>query len=86
MVLEKAAFRKYNEKRLDTFTTRLNKEERELLDKCKEILEQPKDSTAWKQMAIIGANVLHDPLVGGIMRTLFINKRRNKERGIINFD
>jgi len=73
-------------KQQDVFTIRLNKEERELLDKCKKILEQSKDSTAFKQLANIGTNVIHDKLMGGILVTVFKNKQRNKRHGIVEFE
>jgi len=73
-------------KKLDTFTTRLNEEERQILNKSKQILEQPKDSTAWKQLALLGANVLHDKKMGMIIRIIFKNKQKNNRLGIVDFD
>jgi hypothetical protein len=70
----------------DIFTIRLNREERETLDKCKKILEQPKDSTAFKQLASIGSNVLHDNLIGNTMAIIFLNKKKNKRTGILEFE
>lgn len=89
MTLEQKPFIKYNLKEKDikdTFTIRLNKDERLELDRCKAILEQPKDSTALKTLAKIGANVLQDNLTGYILRTVFINKRRNQRTGLIEFE
>lgn len=88
-MIEKKPFRRYHlkEKEVkDIFTIRLNKEEREDLDKCKIILEQPKDSTTMKILAKIGSNVLQDNLMGYILRTVFINKRRNKRTGLSEFE
>ena len=70
----------------DTFTVRLNKEERGLLDDDKKLLEQPKDSTALKQLAHIGRIVLHDPATTRIILTVFKNKRKNKRIGLVEFE
>ena len=71
---------------LDTFTVRLNAEEREMLNEAKKILNQPKDSTALKQLSSIGAKVLHSDLTGSIIKDIFANKRRNYRTGINEFD
>ena len=68
------------------FTMRLNDEERLMLDKAKKYLEQPKDSTCMKQLAVIGYNVLHDTQTGKIISFLFKNKRNNKRLGIVDFE
>ena len=90
MALEKQPFRKYNldeeKEKPDTFTVRLNKEERADLEACKKILNQTKDSTAFKQLATIGSKVLHDPKTATIINTIFGNKRKNERLGIIEFD
>ena len=70
----------------DMFTVRLNKEQRIRLDACKSILEQPKDSTALKQLAWIGANAIHDDLMANIISVIFKNKRKNKRIGIVDFE
>lgn len=84
MVLEKEPFRKYNleETKADVFTIRLNLEEREVLNRCKRLIEQPKDSTALKTLAWIGAKVIHDPKMMYVIQTLFKNKRNNERSGI----
>jgi len=80
--IKQEAFKKYNiEKKLDTFTVRLNKDEREQLNDCKRILKQPKDSTCLKLLSSIGAKVLHDGLTGSIIKTVFENKRKNERTG-----
>lgn len=88
MVLEKVPFRSYTigESQTDTFTVRLNIEEREELKKNKKILEQSKDSTAFKQLAKIGAIVLHDPKMSDILGVIFKNKRNNKRSGVAEFE
>lgn len=68
------------------FTVRLNEEERKVLDECKKIIEQEKDSTALKTLAWIGANVIHDQNTSYILGTIFKNKRNNKRLGIIEFE
>jgi hypothetical protein len=73
-------------KRLDTFTIRLNAEERELLNKCKLLIEQEKDSTALKQLAFIGAKVIHEEKTAYTLGIVFANKRKNKRLGIIDFE
>lgn len=70
----------------DIITVRLNPEERDLLNKCKKILEQPKDSTAIKQMMMLSSYVIHDNLTSNILGVVFANKRRNKRTGIIEYD
>lgn len=72
--------------KVDSFTVRLNEDERAMLERAKKVLEQPKDSTAMKQLAVLGAIVLHDGLTGKILETVFINKRRNKRTGIIDYE
>jgi len=72
--------------RPDIITLRLNKEERKLLDNCKILLEQTKDSTAIKTLTYVGANVLHDKKTGYILSTVFKNKRNNKRSGIVDFE
>ena len=64
----------------------LNKEEQEWLDVCKQMLEQPKDSTALKLLAEIGKNVLHDKKTGMIIQAIFKNKVKNKRTDIIEFE
>jgi len=87
MNLEKESFKRYHEeKKLDSFTVRLNREERELLNKAKMIIEQEKDSTTLKQLAWIGANVIQDNSTAAILGYVFKNKRNNKRLGIVTFD
>lgn len=87
MVIEQEPFRKYNlEESSDTFTIRLNSEERILLERIKHLIEQEKDSTAMKQIAWIGAKVLLEEKTAYLLGTIFENKRKNKRLGIITFD
>jgi len=73
-------------KGIDAFTVRLNAEERELLNSSKLITEQAKDSTAIKQLAWIGAKVIHDEKIAYILGLIFKNKRKNKRLGIADFE
>ena len=76
---------KKDEKR-ETFTVSINKEERLRLNEDKKILQQTKDSTAIKQLAELGHNVLHSDLTGKSLRVVLDNKRRNKRLGIVDFE
>jgi len=66
----------------DTFTVKLNKEERELLNHLKNRIEQPKDSTALKQLAFFGAKVILDDSTAYLLDTCFKNRTKNKRLGI----
>ena len=80
MAIEQQPFTKYrldSEGSIDSFTVRLNEEERKLFEEDKKILEQEKDSTAIKQLARIGSNVLRDPQMASILGIVFKNKRNN---------
>lgn len=87
MPIEQEPFRKYNEgESTDTFTIKLNAEERAMFDKLKQVIEQKKDSTAMKQLAWIGSKVLLEEKMSYILGTIFDNKRKNKRLGIIEFE
>ena len=70
----------------DSFTIRLNKEERIQLDKDKALIEQPKDSTALKTLARIGSKVIHEEKITYILDQIIGNKRRNKRTGNVEFE
>ena len=80
--------RYHEEKQVDSFAIRLSKDgsERELLEKAKKILEQTKDSTAIKQLAWIGAEVILDQKIKRLIDNVTNNRRKNKRLGIIDFD
>ncbi len=87
MTLEQEPFTRYHEqKKLDSFTVRLNDEERKLLDLSKKVIEQSKDSTALKQLAWIGAKVLHEEKTTFMLSLVFKNKAKNSRMGIIDFE
>lgn len=81
-------FRAYNldeEKDKDdkTFTTRLTPRDREWFIPAKKLLKQPKNSTAMKQLAEIGAIVvLHDPKMSKIIDVVLGNNRRKSRLGV----
>ena len=92
MTLKKTPFRttkleeEKKEDHRETFTVSINKEERARLNEDKKILQQEKDSTALKQLAELGHNVLHSDLTGKSVRVVMSNKRRNKRLGIVDFE
>lgn len=87
MTIKKEPFVRYNlDKQVDSFSVRLNVEERKQLEEDKKLLEQPKDSTCLKQLAWLGSKVLHDDLTGNILALVFKNKRKNKRMGIVEFE
>jgi len=78
--------RQHEKKKQDSFTIYLNKEEREILSRCQKIIEQEKDSTALKQLAWIGANLLESPKIAVLLGIIYSNKRKNKRLGIVEFE
>jgi len=87
MSLEQRPFIRYNmEKKVDTFTVKLNAEERANLEAMKQILQQEKDSTALKQLAEIGSKVLLGSETKQVLEIVLNNYRRNKRLGIVTFD
>jgi len=87
MTIKQAPFTRYNEeKKADSFTVWLNKDEREILETCKVILEQSKDSTVIKQLAWIGAKTIGSPQTSELLGIIFKNKRKNQRLGVVDFD
>jgi hypothetical protein len=88
--LKKQPFRLYDEEgsKEDKFTVKLGKDfSREMLDKSKSILEQERDSTTMKQLALIGyTKVILCPETQALLAIVFKNKRNNKRQGIVTFD
>ena len=60
---------------------RLNKSEWDTLVKAMRVMQQPKPSTAVKQLVEIALNVLHRDSTGQIMRICLNNRRRNQRSG-----
>lgn len=89
MTIAKQPFRRYKlegESRRDIFTCSMNKQDREMLNKAKLLMKQPKDSTALKQLAWLGSYVLHEHLTGKAIELIIENKRRAERIGITEFE
>lgn len=89
MSIEQKPFTRYKldeEQRRDVVPVALNKLEREVLEACKEILEQEKDSTALKQLAWIGSKVIQEEKIAYLLETIYANKRKNKRIGVNQFE
>ena len=86
MPLEKEPFTStlLEEERGDrTFNIRITKRDMEWFAPAKKFINQPKNSTAMKQLAEIGAaNVLHDKKTHTILDIIQNNSRRAKRLGI----
>lgn len=85
-----APFRKYNldeeNKKVDSFTVKLNKEERLEFEQWKIAIQQTKDSSALKQLARIGSEVILDNKTKAITTTILNNYRKNKRLNIVDFE
>lgn len=67
----------------ETFTIRINTDERRQLDEAKRFIQQTKDSTALKQLAWIGLRrVLHDAETHYLLDVVLNNRRRNERTGV----
>ena len=89
MTIKQEPFVRYHEeKQVDSFAIRLSKDgsERELLEKAKKILKQSRDSTALKQLAWIGAEVILDQKIKRLIDNVTNNRRKNKRQNNIDFD
>jgi len=87
VALEQKPFIRYNaEKKRDSFTCNVNKEERAMLNFYKKKLNQTKDSTCLKQLATIGAKTLQSNLIAPVIDIVIDNKRKNKRLGIYDFE
>ena len=77
MALKKKPFVAYNigEKKTDTFTVRVNPEQRAWLEEIKEDLNIKSDSKALKIAAFVGRNVLHQLFTRPLLRYLFKKER-----------
>jgi len=86
MAIQQTPFRPYNEKKKgDSFTIWLNEEERRQLEEWKKLIRQPKDSTAVKQLATIGAKLIERQETKEIIEVLFNNDRKNTRTGINDY-
>lgn len=69
----------------EAFTVWINKEDREMLNKAKKVLQQTKDSTAFKTLAWIGAKELGSEKIAYILQQVMSNKRKNKRLNVVDF-
>lgn len=87
MTLKKVPFVRYNEDKVrDSFTVNLNVDERAILEKAKRLIQQSKDSTALKFLAILGAKYILSDNVGFLLAGVFDHKRKNARLGIVDFE
>jgi len=88
MIVNKKSFQRksLSGKTAEVLTVKLNREENQTLKSCALLLQQPKRSTALKQIASIGAKVLLDDKIGVILQVILENKRKNKRMGIIDIE
>jgi len=83
---EEHFYKTHEQKKTDTFTVKLNLQERQEFNSWKNLLQQPKDSTAIKQLARIGAKVILKQETAEILEIVMNNYRKNKRLGIVDFD
>jgi len=87
MPIIKERFRRYKlEKEDDNFTIRLTDTDKIWFLPAKAFINQPKRSTAMKQLAEIGANVLQDQKIAKIFDVVKGNSYRNKRIGLQETD
>ena len=92
MTIKKKPFKSYTldedrkEKGVITVSVKLNLDEQAQLVKDKSRLNQPKDSTAIKQLMSIGSKVIHDEKIGRYIDIVLENKRKNKRLGIADYN
>jgi len=66
-----------------TFSSRLSAEDLEWFEPAKRIIQQPKNSTAMKQLAKLGYyHVLHDEKIKELLKTVVDNFRKNQRTGV----
>ncbi len=75
-----------DEKKEIVISVKLNKEDYQELQEMKAILQQPKDSTAIKQLIELGAKVVQDDKIKQYLSIIYGNRRRNKRLGIVDFE
>lgn len=66
----------------EVISVKLNKEERLELEEAKRAIHQEKDSTALKQLARLGLEVIRDKKIVAFLDIIQGNDRRNKRIGI----
>jgi len=65
------------------FPVSLNLEQQEFIfsAKTKVLLQQDKDSTIIRQLALIGAKLIHSAQIAEVLEVISDNKRKNKRMG-----
>jgi len=91
MGIEKQAFRAYSHdrdegKQSPIITVKITPDMMGWFEDAKRFINQPKNSTALKQLALIGAKVITDPKMSIVLSTIFGNLRRNTRMGITEWD
>jgi hypothetical protein len=77
---------KLDDQKEKVITVWLNLEEQKLLSEAKRILEQEKDGTAFKQLALLGFKTLRSEETEYLLAVVFANKRKNKRLGVPDFE
>lgn len=73
--------------RYEIITVRINRKEREMINTVKKFIQQEKDSTAIKQLMLIGYEiVIQDQKTNRILDIIINNLRRNKRLGIMEVE
>ena len=89
-MIERKKFVRYDadniKPKAEVISLKLNPAEREMLNKCKLIIEQAKDGTALKFLAWYGAKVILEDKTQYLIAGLFKNKKNNERLGILDFD
>lgn len=88
-MIEKAPFRKYSLKDnpQDIISLKLNEEERKKLEIIKRYMQQPKDSTTFKQcLELVFAKVIRGNFSKEILNIVTNNIRKNQRIGIIDYE
>lgn len=87
MVIEKVPFQRYKldeekaKEKGKTISVWLNEEEYKRVQELKRVIQQPKDSTALKILAEVGANLIEHDLTGKILQIVLNNITKNKRTG-----
>lgn len=85
--IEKAPFTPYrleeerSEDKRTVISVSMNEEELARLKASARSLQQPKDSTALKQLAELGAIVLHEDKMGAALQVVLKNRTKNRRTG-----
>lgn len=88
MSIKKEPFRKYSldENKSDVVSVKFNTEERKEFEEWKYLLQQERDSSALKELARIGSEVLLERKFKVANQIILNNYRKNKKLGIVTFD